>query len=67
MAAVNDPNNAMEEHCEECGQTTPHRVEIRLQVPSADDSPTAKFSRHPFRVARCRVCGEERYRRAGEA
>lgn len=67
MAAADNPHDEMEERCENCERITSHHVEIRLLVPGSTDRPTAKFSRHPFRVARCRVCGEESHRRAGEA
>jgi len=66
MAAVDDPVQRTEEHCAECDRITAHRVEIRL-VTSADGTDSAKFSRHPFRVATCNCCGTERRRRAAEA
>jgi len=67
MAAVDDPLNRVKEYCEECDRITAHRVEIRVEASSSGETPGAKFSRHPFRVASCRSCETERRRRAGEA
>ncbi|WP_423747174.1 hypothetical protein V5735_21330 (plasmid) [Haladaptatus sp. SPP-AMP-3] len=44
------------EPCENCAVQTPHEVSIEIRTES-DKSHTAKFSREPYRVIRCLMCG----------
>jgi rRNA maturation protein Nop10 len=56
MATTNDALTTMTEACAECGQETPHEVEVRILTESA--TPTnAEFSREPYRVSECQACG----------
>lgn len=48
----------MTESCSRCGHETPHEVTIRLLTESRKQE-NAEFSREPYRVATCRVCGSE--------
>ena len=48
------------ENCPECGEDTPHSVEITLVEESDKGSEHAKFSRQPCRVSECDVCGEQK-------
>ena len=46
------------EPCERCGGDTPHEVRIEIRTESTKRE-NAQFSREPYRVATCLVCGEE--------
>ena len=48
----------MAEECAECGRETPHEVSIQLLTESRKEE-NAEFSREPYRVSTCRVCGSE--------
>ncbi|MDG5776403.1 hypothetical protein VB773_07735 [Haloarculaceae archaeon H-GB2-1] len=48
--------NEFTETCECCERTTPHSVSVRLRTESTKPD-NAQFSREPYRVAECRVCG----------
>ena len=45
------------EFCEHCEHETPHAVSIELKTESSK-SENAEFSREPYRVSECRLCGE---------
>jgi hypothetical protein len=51
-------DEGMSESCTECGRETPHEVSIQLLTESRKEE-NAEFSREPYRVATCRVCGTE--------
>ncbi|QSG08956.1 DUF7835 family putative zinc beta-ribbon protein [Halapricum desulfuricans] len=46
------------EFCEHCGRETIHSVSLQL-VTESDRSDNAEFSREPYRVTECLVCGEQ--------
>ena len=46
------------EDCTDCGRETPHAVAIEIRTES-EKRQNAAFSREPYRVATCRVCGGE--------
>ncbi|MFB6218448.1 MAG: hypothetical protein ABEH77_04585 [Halobacteriaceae archaeon] len=54
------------EPCAECGRETPHAVEIELRTESTTGE-NAAFSREPYRVRECRVCGTTTSRRMNNA
>jgi len=56
MATTNDGAD-MSEACTDCGRETSHAVSVRIQTES-DKHENAEFSREPYRVSECRVCGE---------
>ena len=56
----------MDEDCGECRRKTPHDVTITLLTES-QKAENAEFSREPYRVARCRVCGAETTTRMNNA
>ena len=43
-----------DEECDDCGRETPHEVRVEVQ----SENPESSFSREPYRVAECQVCGE---------
>ena len=51
-------DGGMSEECVECGRETPHEVSIQLLTESRKQE-NAEFSREPYRVSVCRVCGTE--------
>lgn len=57
--AVRDQGSAdMEEQCSECGHETPHSVSVQILTENVE-SDNAAFSREPYRVSECRLCGHE--------
>jgi hypothetical protein len=58
MATKTDANGDMHEACTDCGRETPHSVSIELRTESRKKQ-NAEFSREPYRVSTCRVCGAE--------
>jgi rRNA maturation protein Nop10 len=58
MGATQERSGDVNEACSECGRETPHGVAIEIRTES--DKPTnAQYSREPYRVSTCRVCGGE--------
>lgn len=51
-------DDGMSETCARCGRETPHEVCIQLRTESRKQE-NAEFSREPYRVSTCRVCGTE--------
>jgi len=56
----------MDEECENCSRETPHEVNIELLTESRKEK-NAEFSREPYRVTTCRVCGTETLTRMNNA
>jgi hypothetical protein len=56
--ATSIDDERMAEECADCGRETPHDVRIQLLTESRKVE-NAEFSREPYRVATCRVCGSE--------
>jgi hypothetical protein len=56
MATRSDTVADVTEECEHCGRVTPHEVAVEILTESADPE-NAAFSREPYRVSECRVCG----------
>lgn len=44
------------ERCENCEERTPHAASVEIRTESAG-SENAQYSREPYRVSECRVCG----------
>ena len=66
MAIRSDDTGAMTERCEACGRETRHDVAIALRTESRK-SENAAYSREPYRVSTCCVCGAERSIRMNNA
>lgn len=58
MANTSPQSDAMTEPCGKCERETPHTVTVELRTES-NKRENAQFSREPYRVSRCRVCGTE--------
>jgi hypothetical protein len=54
--ATSIDDDSMPEMCEHCERETLHEVSIELRTESRKEQ-NAEFSREPYRVATCRVCG----------
>jgi len=57
MAAKTHSDDMVEE-CAECERETPHLVNVQIRTESTKVQ-NAEFSREPYRVSECRVCGSE--------
>lgn len=66
MATRNNGMDDMREACEACGGLTPHTVTVKILTESGKRQ-NAEFSREPYRVSECHVCGETTTRRMNNA
>lgn len=57
MATRDSSLNATSEHCETCDGQTPHEVRVEL-VTESDKSENAHYSREPYRISECTLCGD---------
>jgi len=55
MAATPGASN-FAETCSTCGHDTPHVVTVEILTESTKRQ-NAEFSREPYRVSECRICG----------
>jgi hypothetical protein len=58
MAATKHQSNDIHEECTECERETSHSVSLQILTES-DKQENAQFSREPYRVSMCRICGTE--------
>ena len=58
MAATQNSRNDMTEECPECRTETAHSVALQIRTESTKPE-NAEFSREPYRVSTCLVCGRE--------
>jgi hypothetical protein len=59
-------DNTMLEPCVSCERETPHDVSVQILTESTKTE-NAQFSREPYRVAVCGVCGTEEKTRMNNA
>jgi hypothetical protein len=64
--AIKPVENDVVEHCESCNESTPHSARIELRTESAKET-NAQYSREPYRVTECMVCGENCSQRMNNA
>jgi len=62
MATTGDSPTGRTERCEVGGRETTHRVTIQIKTENAK-ADNAAFSREPYRVSECQVCGHRESRR----
>ncbi|WP_276272790.1 hypothetical protein [Haloarcula litorea] len=55
MATTND-GVSMSEACSTCERETPHEVSVRINTESTK-AENREFSREPYRVSTCQICG----------
>ena len=58
MSATDDGFDGMLEECPSCGHETPHEVSVEIMTESSSPK-NAEYSREPYRVSECQVCGTE--------
>jgi hypothetical protein len=68
MTMIRTDQNADDdvERCDTCAVQTPHDVSIEIRTES-DKERNAQFSREPYRVTRCLMCGETASQRMNNA
>jgi hypothetical protein len=66
MAATDSPISNVTEECDRCERSTPHKVDVEILTESGKEK-NAEFSREPYRVSECRVCGTQTRRRMNNA
>lgn len=66
MASTHRRSDGIVEACPDCGTEQPHDVSIELLTEAAG-AQNAAFSREPYRVAECMVCGETTQTRMNDA
>ncbi|MFB6168258.1 MAG: hypothetical protein ABEJ43_05360 [Haloferacaceae archaeon] len=64
--ATDGSARGVHERCDCCGGETPHDVRLEIRTESRE-SENAAFSREPYRVAACRLCGSESTIRMNDA
>lgn len=66
MATRNDSLSTITEECSDCSCQTAHEVTVTLLTESTKPE-NAEFSREPYRVSECQVCGTQTERRMNNA
>lgn len=66
MEATQNRSSDMDEHCPDCARETPHSVSLQILTESKKPE-NAQFSREPYRVRTCRICGTETSQRMNNA
>ena len=56
MATTKGSVDDLTEECDSCEQNTPHDVSVEILTESSKEE-NAEYSREPYRVSECRVCG----------
>lgn len=65
MAVSPDPSE-LTEPCDHCGRETSHRVRVELRAENRDPK-RAAYSREPYRISVCAMCGTETVTRMNNA
>ena len=66
MATQNQNFQAITESCDDCERDTPHEVSVEIKTESQKRE-NAEFSREPYRVTECQVCGQTSSQRMNNA
>ena len=66
MATTESTIADVSEECSTCGRVTPHHVGVEILAESTKEE-NAEFSREPYRVSECLICGEETSTRMNNA
>lgn len=66
MKAKPRRNEDRVEGCETCATETPHEVNIEIRTEN-EHAEHSSFSREPYRISVCTVCGEESVQRMNDA
>jgi len=57
MATTQDSIADRTEQCRSCERSTPHEIAVEILTESGKEN-NAEFSREPYRISECQVCGE---------
>lgn len=66
MGEMSSGADGTTENCADCDRETPHSVSVQILTESSKVK-NAKFSREPYRVTECHICGVEVKRRMNDA
>lgn len=66
MATSQDGIADVTEDCTQCNRETRHRVAVKILTESGREE-NAQFSREPYRVSTCQVCGDQTHTRMNNA
>ncbi|WP_458190786.1 DUF7835 family putative zinc beta-ribbon protein [Haladaptatus sp. NG-WS-4] len=66
MTAKRRGFQSVTEHCENCNRNTTHQISVEIRTESKETE-NVKFSREPYRVALCEICGERTSQRMNNA
>jgi hypothetical protein len=66
MATTESTVADVSEECTACGHVTPHHVGVQVLTESTKQE-NAEFSREPYRVSECLICGDETTTRMNNA
>jgi hypothetical protein len=66
MAIRNQSASDRTEACDDCERDTPHTISIELRTES-DKRENREFSREPYRITECMLCGAETVLRMNNA
>jgi len=66
MSATDRVTDGMTEHCDQCQRETPHDVSVQILTESSEPT-NSEYSREPYRVSECRICGDETVLRMNNA
>lgn len=63
---ASDTFSTISEECDDCEHETPHEVSVEIRTESKHRE-NSEFSREPYRVSECTVCGTETTTRMNNA
>jgi len=66
MATTTTEIDDLTEECDECDQQTPHTITVKILTESSQPE-NAQYSREPYRISECRVCGDTERTRMNNA
>lgn len=66
MTSKTRGNGDRVEGCRTCATDTPHTVSVEIRTEN-EEAEHSSFSREPYRITVCTVCGEETSRRMNNA
>ena len=67
MSSIREKPDGITEECEECRDETPHDISIEILTESPKRDGNEKFSREPYRIATCVMCGHREKKRMNNA
>ena len=56
MATTTTDIDGLTEECDDCDRQTPHTISVKILTESTQ-AENAQYSREPYRISECDVCG----------